>query len=86
MTQSFYQVGGSLPVDAPSYITRQADAEFLQALLDGKFCYVLNARQMGKSSLRVQVTNTPRLNFTPSKLLLKTDHLFLSLDRIIMGS
>jgi G3E family GTPase len=58
MTQinsSFYQVGASLPVDAPSYVKRQADEEFYQKLQAGKLCYVLNSRQMGKSSLRVQM-------------------------------
>ncbi len=49
-----YQVGGSLDGDAPSYVTRQADLDFYQALKTGQFCYVLNSRQMGKSSLRVR--------------------------------
>ena len=49
-----YQVGGSLPGDANSYVTRQADADFFAALSDREYCYVLNARQMGKSSLRVR--------------------------------
>ena len=53
-SSNFYQVGASLPVNAPSYVQRQADEEFYQKLQAGKFCYVLNSRQMGKSSLRVQ--------------------------------
>ncbi len=49
-----YQVGGSLPVHAPSYVTRVSDFTFYEHLQQGEFCYVLNSRQMGKSSLRVQ--------------------------------
>lgn len=49
-----YQIGGSLSVNDPCYIARKADTELFEALLKGKFCYVFNCRQMGKSSLRVQ--------------------------------
>ena len=51
---SWFRAGGSLGPEEPSYVTRQADAELYERLQEGKFCYVLNSRQMGKSSLRVR--------------------------------
>src|SRR5262249_29887841 len=47
----FYVTGGSLRSDTPSYVRRQADTELHDALLKGEFCYILTARQMGKTSL-----------------------------------
>jgi WD40 repeat protein len=51
---SYYQVGGSLTNNDPNYVKRQADDDFYNGLKAGEFCYVLNSRQMGKSSLQVR--------------------------------
>jgi predicted ATPase/GAF domain-containing protein len=50
-----YQVGGSLAMDAPTYVVRAADRHLYKALKLGEFCYILNTRQMGKSSLMVRM-------------------------------
>jgi WD40 repeat protein/tetratricopeptide (TPR) repeat protein len=54
---AFYVTGGTVPHGAPSYVERAADAELYQALRAGEFSYVLNSRQMGKSSLAVRTIN-----------------------------
>src|SRR5712664_2494133 len=51
---SFYVTGGTLRRDAPSYVQRNADLQLYSGLIEGKFCYVLTSRQMGKSSLMVR--------------------------------
>ena len=51
---TFYVTGGTLRHDAPSYVERQADKVLLEGLDRAEFCYVLTARQMGKSSLMVR--------------------------------
>jgi len=49
----FFQVGGTLDEDSPSYIERPADTELMKALERGEVCLVLAPRQTGKSSLMV---------------------------------
>jgi WD40 repeat protein len=46
--------------DAPSYILRQADHDLFEGLLKDEFCYVLTARQMGKSSLIIRTATRLR--------------------------
>jgi len=58
--KSFYVAGGTLPRDAPSYVNRRADTELFEGLLEGRFCYVLTSRQMGKSSLMVRTAGRLR--------------------------
>ena len=60
-----YQVGGSLAMDSPAYVVRSADRNLYKALKQGEFCYILNARQMGKSSLMVRmIHHLNRENFS----------------------
>ena len=49
-----YKVGGVVPLDNPIYVKRRADDELYNSLKAGEFCYVLNSRQMGKSSLLIR--------------------------------
>ncbi|MEH1884586.1 MULTISPECIES: AAA-like domain-containing protein [unclassified Nostoc] len=49
-----YIFSGSLPENASTYVIREADTQLYEGLKAGKFCYVLNSRQSGKSSLRVR--------------------------------
>ncbi|MBP0020625.1 MAG: AAA-like domain-containing protein [Cyanobacteria bacterium SBLK] len=53
--KELYKLGGSLPWSHPTYVERQADREFYEKLKRGEFCYIFNARQMGKSSLRNRI-------------------------------
>ncbi len=57
-----YIFSGSLPENASTYVTRDADSELYDGLRSQKFCYVLNSRQSGKSSLRVQTMRRLREN------------------------
>ncbi len=50
----FYQIEGTLSADVPSYVKRVADEELYSHVRQGKICYVLTTRQMGKSSLMIR--------------------------------
>ncbi len=56
----FFTVGGSLSPDSPSYIPRRADRQLLDCLHEGQLAYVLDTRQVGKSSLMVRVAQQLR--------------------------
>lgn len=53
----FYVTGGTMPQGAASYVKRQADSDLRESLLRGEYCFVLNTRQMGKSSLKVRTAS-----------------------------
>ncbi len=50
----YFQVGGALSADNPSYIDRPADGQLLAAVRQGELCLILAPRQTGKTSLMVQ--------------------------------
>ena len=51
---TFFNAGGTLAVDAVSYIHRRADSDIIDALARAEYVYVLDSRQKGKSSLLVR--------------------------------
>ena len=55
-----FTVGGTVQAGGGIYLPRLADDELLTHCLAGDFCYVLTARQMGKSSLMVRTAERLR--------------------------
>ncbi len=54
MSRSIFTVGGTVQAGGGRYLSRKVDERFLSLCRAGEFCYVLTARQMGKSSLMVR--------------------------------
>lgn len=52
--KAFFVAGGTLGLDAASYVTRPADDRLFELALAGMYCSVLTPRQMGKSSLMMR--------------------------------
>ena len=52
--KDYYQVGGTLATNCLSYVERECDRQLFAALLESNYCLVLNARQTGKSSLKIR--------------------------------
>ena len=65
----FFQVGGTLDEDAPSYIERPADHELLEAIEKQEYCLVLAPRQTGKSSLMVRTCKLLSKNGTKAGII-----------------
>ena len=64
-SNSFYQIqGGTLPLDAQTYVKRKADDELLEfaktARSNNRVCSILAPRQMGKSSLMIRTAELLR--------------------------
>ena len=55
-----YYVGGGLPPESQTYVKRLADEQLYTKLKAGEYCYVLNSRQMGKSSLCIRAAQRLR--------------------------
>jgi hypothetical protein len=51
ISAKFFAIGGAVPLQSPSYCTRDADEELYTRFLQGEFCYILSTRQIGKTSL-----------------------------------
>jgi tetratricopeptide (TPR) repeat protein len=57
---NFFVAGGTLDDAIPSYVTRPADETLFRRVQQDEFCYILTARQMGKSSLMIRTANQLR--------------------------
>lgn len=54
MTYRYKTDGGEVDIEDSTYVKRKADADLLESMRRGEYCYVFSARQMGKTSLLVR--------------------------------
>jgi len=73
-------------MDAPTYVVRSAD-RYLYSVEAWEFCYILNARQMGKSSLMVRMMRHLRRGSSVRRLMtrLGSEHHSCSVVQRING-
>jgi WD40 repeat protein len=57
---AFFVTGGTVPSNSSAYVVRSADDELFRSLQRGEFCFVLDTRQMGKSSLMIRTATRLR--------------------------
>jgi hypothetical protein len=62
---NFFFAGGTLHLDARSYVKRSADEILPKLVSKGELCYVFTARQMGKSSLMVRTIHRLKTQEVP---------------------
>jgi len=74
-----FTVGGRLHLSNQTYVHRTSDDELLQELTKGNYCYILNARQTGKSSLRIKIVD--RLK----KCNPKVDSVIIDLNNVVIS-
>lgn len=81
----FFVAGGTLLPDSPSYVKRAADDELFTRALAGEFCYILTARQMGKSSLMIRTARRLQAEGVKTVIIDLTQIGTVSIDQWYLG-
>lgn len=81
----FFVAGGTLLPDSPSYVKRAADDELFARALAGEFCYILTARQMGKSSLMIRTARRLQAEGVKTVIIDLTQIGTVSIDQWYLG-
>ena len=82
----FFVAGGTLRPNTPSYVQRPADNELFNLVMAKEYCYVLTARQMGKSSLMIRTARRLRSEGIHSVIIDLTNvGIEVSIEQWILG-